>query len=417
MTEAKRLHIGQFTNFYHPVVNGVVHSVSLFRAAMARAGHNVFVFAQHSPDFEDEDPFIFRYPAIPIPTQADIPAVLPISPSIDRVLPSLKLDVIHTHHPFLLGQVAASKAEELGIPLVFTFHTRYRDYTHYVPLPQETVQEFIKTAIDSWIGDFMEKCHHIIVPSESMLDVLSDGFGLTEQVTVIPTGIELKPYEEADGEAVRREMGWGDDIVLISVGRLAQEKNMQVLLEAAALAMERHPNLRLVLVGDGPDRSRLEHLAGDLGIAERVELEGRLPFDKVPALLKAADIFCFASVTETQGMVTAEALAAGLPVAAVEASGTRETVTDGVEGFLTENNPQALADAICRIIENPEGARAFREAAIRKAKTFDIDFQAARMVEVYSRAIDDRKSGRRISLTKPRLINIDWKLFQGLSEN
>lgn len=417
MTDHQRLHIGQFTNFYHPIVNGVVHSVSLFRDALTRAGHNVFVFAQHAPDYEDTEPFIFRYPSIPIPTQTDLSAVFPISPSIDKILPSLKLDVIHTHHPFLLGQAAVTKADELGVPLVFTFHTRYRDYTHYFPLPQEFVQEFIKTAIDSWLGEFMQKCHHVIVPSDSMLDVLEEGYGMTDRVTAIPTGIDLAPYEKSDRAAIRKELGWEEETVLISVGRLAVEKNISVLLAAAARVIETHPALRVVLVGDGPDRSKLQDQAGQLGIAERVDFLGRLPFDKIPDLLKAADVFGFASVTETQGMVTMEALAAGLPVAAVEAAGTRDVVTDGVEGVLTENDPEALAAAIKSIIENDEQAAAFREAARRKARTFDIGFLAQRTVDVYRRAIEDRKAGRRISLKKPKLINIDWKLFPGLSEN
>jgi glycosyltransferase involved in cell wall biosynthesis len=412
-----RLHIGQFTNFYHPVVNGVVHSVSLYRDALTRLGHNVFVFAQQVPDHEDDEPFIFRYPTIPLPTQTEISAVVPISRSIDRLLPSLKLDVIHTHHPFLLGQVAVDKSEELGVPLVFTFHTRYRDYSHYFPLPQEFVQDFIKTAIDSWLGEFMENCHHVIVPSGSMLKVLEEGYGLTERVTAIPTGIDTEPYISADREAVRQEMGWGDDTVLITVGRLAAEKNMTVLLDAAAQVIETFPQLRVVLVGDGQDKSKLEEHAAELGIANRVEFTGSVPFERIPGLLKAADVFGFASVTETQGMVTMEALAAGLPVAAVEASGTRDVITDGVDGILTENDPAALAGAIRSILEDPDRVRSFREAALRKAESFDIDYLATRVVDVYRQAIEDQKAGRKISLDIPKLINIDWKLFPGLSEN
>ena len=121
------MHIAHYTNTYHPVINGVVHSVSGFRKALTDLGHNVFVFAQQQNGYEDEDPFIFRYPSLPLPVAVDIPAVIPLSPFIDRLMPSLKLDVIHTHHPVLLGQAAANKAQELDLPLVFTFHTQYRN--------------------------------------------------------------------------------------------------------------------------------------------------------------------------------------------------------------------------------------------------------------------------------------------------
>ena len=414
MKDIDRMHIAHYTNFYHPIVNGVVHSVSLYRKALSRMGHNVFVFAQHAMDYEDEEPFIFRYPAVPIPRQGDMSAAIPIAPHIDRLLPSLKLDVIHTHHPFLLGQIAALKSEELDIPLVFTFHTRYRDYTHYFPLDADFVQDFIKTAVDTWMGDFMEKCHHIIVPSDSMREILKNGYGISDRITVIPTGIELEPYLNVDRDLMRQRYAWMDKTVMIFVGRLAPEKNIDTLLVAAAEAMKHREDLFLALVGDGPSKNDLIDRARSLGIFDRAAFVGKVPFDEIPSLLKAADLFAFASITETQGLVTMEAMAAGLPVAAVDATGTRDVVTDGVEGFLTDNDPLALAGAIRKILEHPESLGAFQEAAEKKARQFDLNFLANKMVNVYSEAIEDQKSGKKVSLVKPKLFNIDWKLFPTL---
>src|SRR5690349_19597341 len=137
------MHIANFTNTYLPVISGVVRSIRSFRDELSRQGHNVFIFAQEQ-GHTDEDPFIYRYPSLSLPIPVDIPAAIPISPFVDRLLPTLKLDVIHTHHPFLLGQTAAAKAQELNLPLIFTFHTQYREYTHYVPLSADTVQNFLK---------------------------------------------------------------------------------------------------------------------------------------------------------------------------------------------------------------------------------------------------------------------------------
>ncbi len=394
------MHIAHFTNFYHPVINGVVRSVSAFRKALTELGHNVFIFAQQSPGYEDTEPFIFRYPAIKLPLQVNIPAAIPLSPFVDKLLPALKLDVIHTHHPVLLGQTAANKADELGLPLVFTFHTRYRDYTHYVPIPQDTVQEFVKNAVDSWLGEYMQKCHHIVVPSESMRALLENEYGLQDQVTVIPTGIDLRPYQQADGEKLRARRGWKDDTVLISVGRLAPEKNWATLLKAAALAMKSFPALRVVLIGDGPDRHNLEELSRELGIASRVEFVGQLPFDEIPIYLKAADLFGFASLTETQGLVTMEALAAGLPVAAVDATGTRDVVENGIEGLLTENDPQALATAILTLLGDDALFQRFRQAALQRARAFDILHLAQRLLEVYLQAREDQRAGRRVTVPR-----------------
>ena len=129
MGKLNDMHIAQFTNLYLPVVNGVVRSVHSFREELTRKGHNVFIFAQEA-DYQDQEPFIFRYPSLNFPIGVDIRTVIPISPFIENLLPKLKLDVVHTHHPVLLGQTAAAKAKELDLPLVFTFHTQYREYTH-----------------------------------------------------------------------------------------------------------------------------------------------------------------------------------------------------------------------------------------------------------------------------------------------
>ena len=247
------MQIANFTNNYLPVINGVVRSVRSFRDQLSRQGHNVFIFAQEAENYVDEDPFIFRYLSMNLPFTNDIPTVIPISPFIDRLLPAFKLDVIHAHHPFLLGQTAAVKAQELNLPLVFTFHTQYREYTHYIPLPMEIVQNFLKDTVDRWMRDYMRGCQHIIIPSESMREILVKQYGLKNNFTVIPTGIDLEAYRTANGKNIRKKNQWDNDIVMISVGRLASEKNWEVLLNAVALVLKDVPQFRLVLIGDGQD--------------------------------------------------------------------------------------------------------------------------------------------------------------------
>lgn len=382
------MRIAYFTNFYLPVVNGVVRSVQSFRDALSAMGHNVFVFAQED-DYEDTEPFIFRYPSIPLP--GEIHTALPVSSFVDQLLPKLKLDVIHTHHPFLLGQTAATKARDYGLPLVFTFHTQYQEYTHYIPIPQEQVQEFLKSTVMNWLREFMRKCQHIVIPSESMRSILVDHYGLVDRFTVIPTGIDTAPYKAADGSALRSEWGWHNDKIIISAGRLAEEKNWSTLLQAFALAQKSYSNMRLVLIGDGPQAEELHELAGELGVAERVLFTGKVPFDEIPNYLKAADLFSFASITETQGLVTLEAMAAGLPVVAVAASGTRDILQNGKQGFLVENDAQALASGIIKLVESPSLMSRFKSAALRKSRTFENRRLAQKMLDVYEQAIQDKK--------------------------
>lgn len=392
------MHIANFTNFYLPVINGVVRSIESFREALTRQGHNVFVFAQADGDYEDEAPFIFRYPSLTLPKPVDVPAVIPVSPFVEQLLPSLKLDVIHTHHPILLGQTAARWAEELSLPLVFTFHTQYREYTHYFPMPQEAIQDFLKDAVTSWLKEFMRKCQHIVIPSESMKEILTRDYGLQDRYTVIPTGINLEPYRSVDGNDLRTHENWQDDKVMVSIGRLAQEKNWETLLTAAMKVYQTHSDLRVVLIGDGSEKETLQDLANELGIGKRVTFTGELPFEEVSTYLKAADFFGFASVTETQGLVTMEAMAAGLPVVAVDASGTRDIVDNGEQGFLVPNDADALAASINQLMESPAKMRRFSNKALKKAKAFDVDRLTNKLVNVYEQAIQDKKDEQYVSI-------------------
>lgn len=390
------MQIANFSNTYFPVVSGVVQCIHTFRHSLIQQGHEVFVFAQDANGFEEQDRSVFRYPAFTLPTHAHFPISIPVSQRIDRLLPTLNLDVIHSHHPFLLGVTAARKAAELNIPLVFTFHTRYQEYSHYVPFNQKLV----KAAIKTYLGNYMQKCHHIIVPSDSIKEQLAADYGITAQMTAIPMGLDDSLWAAADGQAVRQARGWGDDTVLISVGRLAREKNWPTLLKAVAPILKTRPGTRLVLIGDGDERASLEQLAQTLGIAARVEFTGFLPYPQVIAHLKAADIFCFASVTETQGLVTVEAMAAGLPVVAVNATGTRDAVTHNRDGLLTENSAPALTRAIGRLLDSPELRHRLADAARHRATAFNAAAQAAKVVAVYDQAREDQQAGRYVPVEK-----------------
>ena len=391
------MHIAFFTNYYHPVVNGVVRSVASFRTTLMKQGHNVFVFAQSDDSYKDNEPFIFRYPSLPLPL-GEISTAIPVSPFVDQLLPMLKLDVIHTHHPILLGQTAARKAAELDLPLVFTFHTQYWEYTHYIPFPQEAIQDFLKSAVHRWLIEFMQKCQHIIIPSDSLKDILVRDYGLHERFSVIPTGTDLAPYLSADGKALRNEQGWKDETILISVGRLAAEKNWDTLLHAFAKAQAEHTNARLVLIGDGNARQSLEALAAELGVADRVTFTGSLPFEEVPRYLKAADVFAFASVTETQGLVTIEAMAAGLPIVAVDGPGTRDIVEHGKQGFLVENDPNALAEGLNQLLSDSKKMKRFSSNALKKSKTLDVNELGKQLIGVYEQAIQDKKDNQYVTL-------------------
>ena len=381
------MNIAHFTNTYKPNINGVSRSVSLFRETLDKLGHNVFVFAPGGGGYEDTEPFIFRFPAFEI-KQFNYSISIPMSSHINWVLPRLKLDVIHSNHPILLGDIAANRAEKLGLPLVFTFHTRYTEYSHYVPLNQA----FIKGVITEGLARYLRRCQHIITPSDSIKDMLVDN-GVIDGVTTIPTGLELGKFKSADGNEIRSRFSWDDNFVLVTMGRLTKEKNFEILLESASKVIAQDSNVRLLVIGDGPQRDELENLARELGITDQTVFTGRVSFNEVPSYLKAGDLFCYSSVTETQGLVTMEALSAGLPVVAVDATGTGDVVRDGFDGLLVENDSKELAHEIERVINDVLLQERLKANALESAKEFDIMSQAEKTLEVYRQAIEAKKDG------------------------
>lgn len=387
------MHIGFYTNAYRPTISGVVRSVGSFRKALTDLGNNVFIFAPQTEEYEDDEPFIFRYPSVDFPQFPDLPFVIPISPSIDHLLPSLKMDVIHSHHPVLLGQTATHISAKFGLPLVFTFHSRYWEYSRYAG---SFGQDFIKNQIDNILCDYLQKCHHIITPSDSLKQILKEEYGFSEQITTLPTGVDVSQFETLNRQAERKKHKWNDEIVLISAGRLAVEKNWDTLMEAAAMVMHKNPKVRLVLLGDGSERKKLLKKAKNLGITGRVEMPGGINLDEVGNFLVAADIFCFASVSEAQGLVTLEAMAAGLPVAAIDGSGTRDILEDGVQGFMTANDAEALAQGIEKLVVNQELRSKMGCAARVRAHEFDIVNQAKKLLDVYEQAREAARRGNLI---------------------
>lgn len=397
------MNIAHFTNTYKPNVNGVVRSVSTFREALIRLGHNVFLFAQEPPkDYEETEQNIFRYPGFNIP-RFNYSFTLPKSSFVDELLPSLNLDVIHSNHPLLVGDAAADQAEKLGLPLVFTFHTRYVEYADgyaaYVPFSKAIAEGIV---VDGLVK-YLKRCQHIVTPSDSIKKTLEEYGGITERVTTIPTGIDLEPFRHADGQAVREKNNLENSKVLVSVGRLADEKNFRTLLAAMAQVAKQRDDLRLLLIGDGPQRKELEKYARELGLGNTVIFTGLVPFEAIPDHLKAADIFFFASVSETQGLVTMEAMAADLPIVAVDATGTRDEVENGVEGLLTENDSEALAQALQRVLDDEELYARLQKAAKEKANSFDMMLQAQKMVGVYEQAKEDKKANRYVQVDSERV--------------
>jgi glycosyltransferase involved in cell wall biosynthesis len=375
-----RLRIGLFTNNYFPMLGGVPTAVETIRRGLEALGHEVVIVAPRMAGADDAGRQVVRVPAVPAPTYPDFALPWPLGPVLSRRLRSLELDVFHAHHPFLLGASARRLARAAGRPLVFTYHTLYDRYAHYVPLPRAMVA---RRAI-RWSARFADTADLVLAPSDFVARRLQ-AQGVRRPVEVLPTGIDLDRFRPGDRSAARRALGLdAGDRLLLYVGRLDREKNLEFLLDA--MSRVRIPRVRLLLVGRGTQAGALRRAAAVRGLGDRVALLGGSPPDGLPAYYRAADAFVFASTTETQGLAVLEAMACGLPVVAVRASGIEEVVAEGVSGLLVPEDAAAFSAAAGQVLTDADLAAKLALGAREAALPFASSAMVSRLVEAYQRA-------------------------------
>jgi glycosyltransferase involved in cell wall biosynthesis len=376
--------IALFTNNYLPFCGGVTISVETLRRGLEACGHEAWVFGPRLTGAEDASVRVVRYPSIPVATYPEFALAVPYSRRIERLVSALAFDVIHAHHPFLLGPAARRLARRTRRPLIFTYHTRYEKYAHYVPLPLRLVQA---AALRISAG-FAAKADAVLAPSAVIRDELH-ARGVRAPIAVVPTGVDLERFRPGDREAARRSLGVGQgEPLVLYVGRLDREKSVDRVLGAFERVASTIPAARLVLVGQGTEATRLRRTAASLPVAERIRFLGLRPHDSLAECYQAADVFLFASETETQGLVLAEAAACGLPAVAVDAPGCDEVVRDGDTGILTKGNSAALAEAVIGLLLDPERRRAMARRAREVAEhLFDVKLQIDRTMAVYADAV------------------------------
>ena len=340
--------IGIFTDSYLPYTSGVVRSIETFSEGLDSRGHEVYIFAPNYENCRKENK-VFRFSSIKSPTNREFSVPLPFSFEFKPTIKKLDLDLIHVHSPFLLGRLGAKYARKLGIPLVFTYHTLYEQYVHYIPFARSLSKDLAQHISRS----FSDRCDMVIVPTAIIGEYLRE-IGVTAPTSVIPTGINVEEFRKGDKNWLKKRFDLPEgEKILIFVGRLGQEKNINFLLECFWNVNKELPNTRLVLVGSGPEEDNLREKAQECGIADKVTFTGLIPPVDVIHCYAGSDLFVFTSVSETQGIVIAEAKASGLPVVAVDAFGVSEMVENEEDGFLTELDLEKFSRKILLLLKDP----------------------------------------------------------------
>lgn len=373
------MRIAFFADSYKPYLSGVTNSAEILVNELRALGHRVYVLAPYYPGHIDTDPDIIRFPSI----AGGYPKFRLAIPFV-RAIP--EVDIIHSHSPFQAGLLARLVARHRGIPLVYSFHTLFTRYIHYARFVPKALA---KMGIVAYLQAFCNGANVIIAPSEMARRVLLK-WRVFRPIEVIPTGVELPKYP-ADFAAtryqLRKKYGLADqDKVLLYVGRLSKEKNISFILKAFDKLRQTVSNLWLVLVGGGPLEKELRQHHD-----KNIILTGEILYPEILSYYLLGDIFLFASTTETQGLVLAEAKAAGLPIVALFAGGLAGTVRSGEDGYLVPRDLDTFVDHVQRLLEDSPLRRKMSLAARQDASDRFAAPIIAKQVETVYNSLSQRR--------------------------
>lgn len=369
------MRIGMVTACYKPVINGVTRMVSLYKKYLEELGHEVIVFTLGEPDPAGDELGVIRSPAIPVAQGYYVS--MRYSREAQELL--AQMDIIHCHHLFMSVEMAHRYGR---CPIVYTNHTRYDLYTgSYIPLPQPAADALMRQI---W-PEFTDFADVVVTPSESVRRVMLD-FGVRRPIEVIPNGVDLRPFSQPEHPRSKRHLGIPESVILLAyVGRLSSEKNLDVLLQQFAIAREIVPDLHLMLIGKGPIEDELRDVVHQLGIDNVVHFMGAVGYDEVGNYLAAADIFVTASISEVHPLTVIEAMAAGLPIAAVASPGITDMVEVGRSGYLTNQPEGGMAAAMVGLAADAKKRWQMGLLARQASERFDITRTVRMTLELYER--------------------------------
>jgi 1,2-diacylglycerol 3-alpha-glucosyltransferase len=386
------MNIGFFSETYRPDINGVITSMDSFRAELERQGHTVYVFAPGEELFPTpwkkpkRERRVFRFNSFSYPLYKSIRVAIPFNVPVARKIPDLKLDLVHSHTPFSMGLFAQWVARQEDIPHVHTYHTLYPEYAKfYFP----GFKKWNEKGAEKLSALFCNATTEVIAPSDGIKRKLKS-YGITKPITTIPTGIDRDFFEAKGSKAAARKKYRlpNGAPVLITVARLGREKSIDYLLRSFKEVLKRHPNAHYLIVGDGPDRMNLETLAHELDVFERVTFTGLIrKRSEVIQAYQAADVFVFASKTDTQCLTLLEGAATGLPLVARYDKPLETALRDTRNGFFVRGGETAFAKAIDRILEDKARARRFSLASVAIARGQSAEERTHELLQVYERAI------------------------------
>ena len=391
------MRIGLFTDTYPPFINGVSTSVYMLKKALEKRGHQVYVVTMNNETFHygyDEDNTVIRIPGLPIGIyDYRVSTVYPLKAM--NIIRKWKLDVIHSHTEFSVGTFARFISRQFNIPLVHTYHTLYEDYVYYITKgyfdkPSKKIVEYLTQF-------YCDKtANELIVPTKKIYDLFKEKYNVDKNIYVIPTGIEIDRFYEENidpksVDEVRNKIGVSSkDFNILFVGRIAKEKNIDLLLQAQEIINARDKKINLIIIGDGPDMDEYKKMAKDLKIDKNVFFVGKVPWEDIPKYYRVANVFATASTSETQGLTVIEAMAATVAPICIDDESFRNTVIDGLNGRIFKTKEEYVG-IIFELSKDKKKLADLQRQARLNAEVHSSKYYGERVADVYKHAIEHKK--------------------------
>lgn len=390
--------IGLFNDSFDPIMDGVGVCVRNYALWLSKQGSDSYVIAPSIPNYVDDDEFgVLRYRSVQLPAMAPYRAGLPgLDPEFHKRINNVEFDLVHAHCPFVSGSIALKIARRRNVPLIATFHSKYREDLRKALYFEKTADLAL-----SYIIRFYEAADYVWVPSESTAQTLRE-YGYAGPAEVMPNGSDM-PVPTADDRARYREAGrsWvgasKEEFVFLFVGQHRWEKNVRLIIEAMRVLSERGVAYRMVFAGTGYAEKEMKKLVSQYRLGNRVVFMGGIvEREKLYRLYAGADLFLFPSMYDTVGLVVREAAAFELPSVLAANSSAAEGIVDGENGFLTENNLEHFVAKITSAMSSPELRRKAGQGALQ---TIYLSWQEVvrRVTLRYAEIIDEfRGRGRQV---------------------
>lgn len=383
------MRIGLFTDTYYPEINGVANSVFQLKKELENRGNEVYVFTVSNPDVKEREYHVYRMKSMECPLIKERRMSCAIFHHWFQIIKGLKIDIIHTQTEFMVGHIGRKAARKLQIPLVHTYHTIYEDYTHYLRVPGNEKLKGMIRSISCICCDHADK---VIVPTDKVKNLLLS-YGVRRPIVVQPTGLMLSRFRIVDCRKVDKIRSRyhidATNHVLVSIGRLSKEKNLEEIIEFVSRLVIRDDSVRLLIVGDGPERKNLEEQVKEKKLSSYVAFTGEVNWKEIQNYYAVGDVFTAASTSETQGLTYAEALACGKPILVRKDDCLQNLLQNGKNGYCYQSESEFIK-GYQKLFEN-ERCRNMAPEVRKSVSNISSEIFGKNVEEIYAGLINQAK--------------------------